>query len=63
MTVGFDLDMTLIDPRPGMIAVMNALGAETRLPLDGEHFAGNLGPPLDMVLRDFGAPTTGFPSW
>ncbi len=54
--VGFDLDMTLIDPRPGMVAVMNALGVEAGLPLDGEHFAANLGPPLDMVLRDFGAP-------
>ncbi|HVV11635.1 HAD family hydrolase [Amycolatopsis sp.] len=61
MTVGFDLDMTLIDPRPGMIAVMNALGEEARLPLDGEHFASNLGPPLDMVLRDFGAPDERIP--
>lgn len=61
MTVGFDLDMTLIDPRPGMIAVMNALGEETGLPLDGAHFASNLGPPLDMVLRDFGAPDDRIP--
>jgi len=56
IVVGFDLDMTLIDPRPGMVAVMNALGAEAGLPLDGEHFAANLGPPLDHVLREFGAP-------
>jgi len=54
--VGFDLDMTLIDPRPGMAAVMNALGEETGLPLDGEAFAANLGPPLDQALLDFGAP-------
>ncbi|MFL6144123.1 MAG: HAD family hydrolase [Labedaea sp.] len=57
-TVGFDLDMTLIDPRQGMVAAMDTLAVETRLPLDGEYFANNLGPPLDQVLRDFGAPET-----
>ncbi|GHF43569.1 phosphoglycolate phosphatase [Amycolatopsis bartoniae] len=61
ITVGFDLDMTLIDPRPGMVSVMNALGEEAGLPLDGEHFASHLGPPLDMVLRDFGAPPERIP--
>lgn len=55
-TVGFDLDMTLIDPRPGMVAVMAALAEESGLPLDGEFFAANLGPPLDHVLRGFGVP-------
>lgn len=55
-TVGFDLDMTLIDPRPGMVQVLNALGEETGWPLDGAHFAENLGPPLDHVLRGFGVP-------
>ena len=56
ITVGFDLDMTLIDPRPGMVAAMDALGAEAGLTLDGEYFAAHLGPPLDHVLRDFGVP-------
>ncbi|WP_026316228.1 HAD family hydrolase [Actinokineospora enzanensis] len=56
VTVGFDLDMTLIDPRPGMIAAMDALAEETGLAIDGEHFAANLGPPLDMVFRGFGVP-------
>jgi phosphoglycolate phosphatase len=55
-TIGFDLDMTLIDPRPGMVLAMNALAEETGLALDGEYFANNLGPPLDVVLREFGAP-------
>jgi phosphoglycolate phosphatase len=54
LTVGFDLDMTLIDPRPGMIAVLDRLAAETGLPLDGEYFAANLGPPLDSILLGFG---------
>ncbi|GAB3718231.1 HAD family hydrolase [Amycolatopsis oliviviridis] len=61
ITVGFDLDMTLIDPRPGMVAVMNALGVESGLPLDGEFFAANLGPPLDDSLRGFGAPEERIP--
>lgn len=56
LTVGFDLDMTLIDPRPGMALVMNAIAAETGYPLDGEHFAANLGPPLDMIYRQMGVP-------
>jgi phosphoglycolate phosphatase len=62
ITVGFDLDMTLIDPRPGMVAAMNALGAESGLPLDGEHFAANLGPPLDDILRGFEAPEERIPA-
>ena len=61
ITVGFDLDMTLIDPRPGMVAAMNALGAESGLALDGEHFAANLGPPLDDILRGFEAPEERIP--
>ncbi len=60
-TIGFDLDMTLIDPRPGMVLAMNALAEETGLALDGEYFANNLGPPLDLVLRQFGAPETLIP--
>ena len=52
--VGFDLDMTLIDPRPGMVRVLDELAEETGLDLDGEYFAANLGPPLDHVLRGFG---------
>lgn len=51
-TVGFDLDLTLIDARDGMIRMFEVLSAEFGLPLDGAHFAANLGPPLDDVLRD-----------
>ncbi|GAA2969273.1 HAD family hydrolase [Actinokineospora diospyrosa] len=61
LAVGFDLDMTLIDPRPGMVAAMAALAAETGLPLDGEYFAANLGPPLDMIFRGFEAPEERIP--
>lgn len=61
ITVGFDLDMTLIDARPGMAAAMNALGVESGLPLDGDAFAANLGPPLDDILRGFEAPEERIP--
>ncbi|MCX2953308.1 HAD family hydrolase [Lentzea sp. NEAU-D7] len=60
-TVGFDLDMTLIDPRPGMAAVMNEVGARTGYALDGEKFASNLGPPLDMIYRERGVPEEEIP--
>ena len=45
-TVGFDLDMTLIDPRAGMIEVFDVLAAESGIPLDGRAFVTRLGPPL-----------------
>lgn len=60
--VGFDLDMTLIDPRPGMVAAMTALADESGLAFDGEYFAANLGPPLEHVLRQFGAPEDRVPA-
>ncbi|GLY51991.1 HAD hydrolase-like protein [Lentzea sp. NBRC 102530] len=60
-TVGFDLDMTLIDPRPGMAAVMNEVGVRSGYDLDGEHFASNLGPPLDMTYREMGVPEAEIP--
>ncbi|MFC7612713.1 HAD family hydrolase [Actinokineospora soli] len=53
--------MTLIDPRPGMLAAMNQLAEESGLALDGAHFAANLGPPLDVVLRGFEAPEERIP--
>jgi phosphoglycolate phosphatase len=43
LTVGFDLDMTLIDARPGMVVAMDALAVESGLPLDGRYFADNAG--------------------
>ncbi|GGM43281.1 hydrolase [Longimycelium tulufanense] len=54
LTVGFDLDMTLIDPRPGMVRAFEVLEAETGIPLDGEEFAANLGPPLPTVFAGYG---------
>nr|WP_042190739.1 HAD hydrolase-like protein [Kibdelosporangium sp. MJ126-NF4]CEL19553.1 N-formylglutamate deformylase [Kibdelosporangium sp. MJ126-NF4]CTQ94647.1 N-formylglutamate deformylase (EC 3.5.1.68) [Kibdelosporangium sp. MJ126-NF4] len=56
VTVGFDLDLTLIDPRPGIIRAMAALSAETGLVLDGEYIAANMGPPLRDMFQTIGIP-------
>ena len=51
--VGFDLDMTLIDPRPGVVATLAALAAETGVAIDGELVASRLGPPLEVELANW----------
>jgi pyridinium-3,5-biscarboxylic acid mononucleotide sulfurtransferase len=50
LVVGFDLDMTLIDTRPGIAAVWDALSAETGVPIDSADAVSRLGPPLDDEL-------------
>jgi pyridinium-3,5-biscarboxylic acid mononucleotide sulfurtransferase len=50
LVVGFDLDMTLIDTRPGIAAVWDALSAETGVPIDSAAAVSRLGPPLDDEL-------------
>lgn len=50
LTVGFDLDMTLIDSRPGIKAALEALSAETRTAIDADLAVTRLGPPLDQEL-------------
>lgn len=52
-TVGFDLDMTLIDPRAGIVEVFDVLAAETGIPLDGRAFVTRLGPPLHHELARY----------
>jgi phosphoglycolate phosphatase len=53
-TVGFDLDMTLIDPRPGMVELFGVLADETGIPLDGAGFVSRLGPPLAHEFARYG---------
>ncbi|MGP3999028.1 HAD family hydrolase [Streptomyces sp. 8N706] len=50
LTVGFDLDMTLIDSRPGIKAAYEALSAETGTYIDAELAITRLGPPLEQEL-------------
>jgi uncharacterized protein len=53
LVVGFDLDMTLIDPRPGVVASFLAVTAETGVEIDGELVASRLGPPLEVELANW----------
>jgi len=47
LVVGFDLDMTLVDSRPGIAATLAALAAETGTPIDADVVVGRLGPPVE----------------
>jgi phosphoglycolate phosphatase len=51
LVVGFDLDMTLIDTRPGIAAVWDALAAETGVVIDSTDAVSRLGPPLDEEME------------
>ncbi|MFJ7326104.1 HAD family hydrolase [Streptomyces cyaneofuscatus] len=50
LTVGFDLDMTLVDSRAGIAATYRALSAETGVPIDDALVVSRIGPPLDTEL-------------
>ncbi|MEU4652534.1 haloacid dehalogenase-like hydrolase [Streptomyces sp. NPDC023723] len=49
-TVGFDLDMTLIDSRPGIHACYTELSARTGTHVDADLAVTRLGPPLEQEL-------------
>ncbi|BCY05234.1 HAD family hydrolase [Actinoplanes sp. L3-i22] len=51
--VGFDLDMTLIDSRPGIAAAYRALTARTGVFVDADLAVSRLGPPLRHELREW----------
>jgi phosphoglycolate phosphatase len=53
LVVGFDLDMTLVDSRPGIRASFEALIAETGITVDIETVVGRLGPPLEVELANW----------
>src|SRR5262245_40496609 len=53
LTVGFDLDMTLIDSRPGIRASMAALTEESGVPIDVDVVIGRLGPKLEWELAQW----------
>jgi phosphoglycolate phosphatase len=50
LTIGFDLDMTLIDSRPGIKAVYDRMAAETGVFIDSALAVTRLGPPLEEEL-------------
>lgn len=54
--VGFDLDMTLIDSRPGIAAAYRALTDRTGVFVDADLAVSRLGPPLRQELREWFPP-------
>ncbi|GGX46930.1 HAD family hydrolase [Streptomyces fructofermentans] len=52
-TVGFDLDMTLIDSRPGIRACYRELSARTGTYIDADLVVTRLGPPLTEELANW----------
>jgi len=51
--VGFDLDMTLIDSRPGIAATWAELARRTGAPIDVDATVSRLGPPLEVELANW----------
>ncbi|MET0526278.1 MAG: HAD family hydrolase, partial [Nocardioides sp.] len=49
-TTGFDLDMTLIDSRPGIKAVYEQIVIESGAAIDTDLVVTRLGPPLEWEL-------------
>ncbi|HET6214458.1 MAG TPA: HAD hydrolase-like protein [Micromonosporaceae bacterium] len=56
LTVGFDLDMTLIDSRPGIAACYRALTEQTGVYVDAELAVSRLGPPLRQEIAEWFPP-------
>nr|MCW2727836.1 haloacid dehalogenase [Aeromicrobium sp.] len=52
-TTGFDLDMTLIDSRPGIKAVYDQIVAESGAAIDTGLVVSRLGPPLEWELANW----------
>ncbi len=53
LVVGFDLDMTLVDSRPGIRASCDALARETGTFVDTELVLSRLGAPLEVELANW----------
>ncbi|CAM5440831.1 HAD family hydrolase [Streptomyces abikoensis] len=49
-TVGFDLDLTLVDSRPGIRAAYERLAAVTGAAIDVDLVVSRIGPPLEQEL-------------
>lgn len=53
MITGFDLDMTLIDSRPGIKAVYEQIVVESGAPIDTDVVVSRLGPPVEWELANW----------
>jgi phosphoglycolate phosphatase len=61
-TTGFDLDMTLIDSRPGIRAVYDQVVAESGVAIDTALVVSRLGPPIEWELAQW-MPEADVPHW
>ncbi|MFB7517713.1 HAD family hydrolase [Streptomyces sp. NPDC056144] len=50
LTVGFDLDLTLLDTRPGIKAAWQVFATETGVDIDTDLVVSRLGPPLEREM-------------
>ncbi|MFD8015177.1 HAD family hydrolase [Streptomyces sp. NPDC058955] len=50
LTVGFDLDLTLLDTRPGIRLTWETFGAQYGLDVDADLVVSRLGPPLEQEM-------------
>ncbi|MFE4394247.1 MULTISPECIES: HAD family hydrolase [Streptomycetaceae] len=53
LTIGFDLDMTLADGRPGIKAVLDMVAAETGVTIDSDLAITRVGPPIEEELANW----------
>ncbi|WP_037611025.1 HAD family hydrolase [Streptacidiphilus rugosus] len=53
LTVGFDLDMTLIDSRPGIARAYDLLAKETGTVIDSALVVSRLGPPVEIEMANW----------
>jgi len=53
LVVGFDLDLTLIDTRPGFAVMLSRMAADTGVALDVQAMSSRLGPPLDQLIGPY----------
>jgi phosphoglycolate phosphatase len=53
LSVGFDLDLTLVDSRPGIRASMTRLGREHGVPIDVDLVLSRIGPKLEWELAQW----------
>ena len=56
LVIGFDLDMTLIDSRAGVIASFHELNRELGTQIDAELIASRLGPTLETEMAHYFPP-------
>lgn len=62
LVVGFDLDMTLVDSRPGIVTTLEALCRELDAEIDAQVVVNRLGPKLEDELAEWLPPDQVLPA-